>query len=183
MIVGLANPNNLYCKTRHNIGSVYIYLLANHYKLKLKEEKKFFGYTENIYLNNEIVRLLVPNIFMNINGKSVFLMSSFYNINLDQILIIHDDLDLIPGVIKIKYGFGTNGHKGLKNIISYFKNGVSFYRIRIGIGRPNQLGEIPNYVLSIPNKYELNLIYQSMKKTIFFIENFIREPNLKNFSN
>ncbi|XRX42860.1 MAG: aminoacyl-tRNA hydrolase [Buchnera aphidicola (Eriosoma harunire)] len=166
MIVGLANPYLRYHRTRHNIGSWYVYALAKYYKQEFFEEKKFLGYTSIIYIDNQMIRLLIPNIFMNINGKSVFLMSSFYNISLEQMLIVHDDLDLSPGIIKKKFGYGNGGHKGLKNIISYFSGKINFYRFRIGIGRPDQLCQISNYVLSQPSEYDCGIINTSINNMI-----------------
>ncbi|WP_367679666.1 aminoacyl-tRNA hydrolase [Buchnera aphidicola] len=178
-MVGLSNPDNLYKNTRHNIGSHYVSLLAQYYNQRLQEEKKFLGYTANICVNHKIIRLLVPNVFMNINGESVFLMSSFYHIPLTKILIVHDELDLSPGVIKIKYGFGSGGHKGLKNVMSYFKQSISFFRIRIGIGRPIKLEQISNYVLSYPNQHELNLINRVIYRMIINTNIFTTKINVK----
>lgn len=176
MIVGLSNPKKQYHKTRHNVGSWYVYSLAEHYFSILKEEKKFFGFTTCLNIELNSIRLLVPNIFMNINGHAVYKMASFYNINLNQILIIHDDLDLEPGMIKYKYSYGHSGHNGLRNIIKEFNTKVNFYRLRIGIGRPKNKNEISSFVLSIPHCREMNLIKKSISYAIkenFTLLNFI----------
>lgn len=166
MIVGLSNPKAEYHATRHNVGSWYIYCLAERYLKFLKEEKKFFGFTSFINIKSYDIRLLVPNIFMNLNGKSVFKMASFYNISLSEILIVHDDLELKPGVSKLKYSYGHNGHNGLRDVISAFNKKIDFYRFRIGIGRPINKYEISSFVLSNPNKIEEVLIKQSILHAI-----------------
>ncbi len=171
MIVGLSNPKVQYHNTRHNVGSWYIYSLAKNYFKILKEEKKFFGFTADLIIKSHFIRLLVPNIFMNINGQSIFKMASFYNINLNEILIVHDDLELAPGIVKLKYGYGHNGHNGLRNIINIFNKKNNFYRLRIGIGRPENKNQISSFVLSIPTNTEKILIKKSILHTIE--ENFI----------
>lgn len=110
---------------------------------------------------------------MNLSGKPIFYIASFYKIKLNNILVVHDDLDLIPGIIKLKKGYGHNGHNGLKSIINYFdqenKTEHYFFRIRIGIGRPNNSATISNFVLSIPPCQEKTLINDSIKKNIKLI--------------
>lgn len=172
MMVGLANPIIKYGKTRHNIGSRYVQMVAKHYRQYLKEEKKFFGYTGVVFIKNKI-RLLIPNTFMNISGKSVFSMASFYRISLNEILLVHDELDLFPGIIKFKYGIGHNGHNGLRNVINTFDKKESFPRISIGIGRPIQKKEVAFFVLSPPTEQENILINQAIGKSIDKITEFI----------
>ncbi|QCI23030.1 aminoacyl-tRNA hydrolase [Buchnera aphidicola] len=172
MIVGLSNPKAEYHNTRHNAGSWYVYSLSKSYLNNFKKEEKFFGFTASFYIDSHHVRLLVPDIFMNINGQSVFKMASFYNIHLSEILIVHDDLELDPGIIKLKYSYGHNGHNGLRNIISVFNNkSINFHRLRIGIGRPINRDQIASFVLSIPTKKEKMLIQRSIIHAIE--ENFI----------
>ncbi|WP_367681671.1 aminoacyl-tRNA hydrolase [Buchnera aphidicola] len=172
MMVGLANPIIKYGHTRHNIGSRYVQIFAKHYCKYLKEEKKFFGYTGVVFIKNKI-RLLIPNTFMNISGKSVFSMASFYRISLNEILLVHDELDLFPGIIKFKYGKGHNGHNGLRNIINTFDTKASFPRLSIGIGRPIQKKEVAYFVLSPPTEQENILINQAIEKSIKKITEFI----------
>jgi len=166
MIVGLSNPKKEYHNTRHNVGSWYIYSLAERYFKNLKKEKKFLGFTSSFSLDSHDIRLLIPDIFMNINGQSVFKMASFYNISLNEILIVHDDLDLKPGIVKLKYSYGHNGHNGLRNIISLFNEKINFYRFRIGIGRPINQDQIASFVLSNPTKTEKILIEKSIVRAI-----------------
>jgi PTH1 family peptidyl-tRNA hydrolase len=166
MIVGLSNPKKEYHNTRHNVGSWYVYSLAKRFFTIIKEEKKFFGFTASCNLDSHYIRLLIPNIYMNINGQSVLKMASFYNINLSEILIVHDDLELKPGVSKIKYSYGHNGHNGLRNIINVFNTKINFYRFRIGIGRPINKDQVSSFVLSPPTKLEKILIKKSILDAI-----------------
>ncbi|CAL4320924.1 Peptidyl-tRNA hydrolase [Buchnera aphidicola (Hyalopterus amygdali)] len=162
MIVGLSNPKENYHKTRHNVGSWFVYSLVEKHSSILQKEKKFFGFTTYMNIKSNIIRVLVPNIFMNINGCAIYKMASFYSINLNQILIVHDDLDLEPGIAKLKYSYGHSGHNGLRNIIKVFNKTESFYRFRIGIGRPKDKNQISSFVLSEPSAREINLIKNSI---------------------
>ncbi|WP_367682795.1 aminoacyl-tRNA hydrolase [Buchnera aphidicola] len=166
MIVGLSNPKNKYHKTRHNVGSWYIYSLAKYFSAYLKEEKKFFGFITFININSNKIRLFVPNIFMNINGEVIYKVASFYRIYLNEILVVHDDLDLEVGKSKLKYSYGHGGHNGLKSIINNFNKKINFYRFRIGIGRPKNKNEISSFVLSSPISEEKNLIKISIQHAI-----------------
>ena len=130
-----ANPGAEYAATRHNAGARYVDLLADRHRA-LREESKFFGYTSRINSAGEDVRLLVPTTFMNLSGKAVAAMATFYRINPDEILVAHDELDLPPGVAKFKLGGGHGGHNGLKDIISKLGNNPNFHRLRVGIGHP-----------------------------------------------
>ncbi|CAL1329516.1 aminoacyl-tRNA hydrolase [Candidatus Providencia siddallii] len=173
LIVGLANPGLKYIKTRHNIGSLYVNLLADSFNVKLKQEKKFFGFTSCINVCDKKVFLLVPTTFVNLSGISVISLANFYSININEILIAHDELDLLPGIIKLKFGGSLAGHNGLKSIKSNFNNSVNFYRLRIGIGRPIDKNNIVNFVLNNPTKYENDLIKIVMKKVIDYTKIFL----------
>ncbi|QCI19121.1 aminoacyl-tRNA hydrolase [Buchnera aphidicola] len=166
MIVGLSNPKNKYHHTRHNVGSWYIYSLAKRFDKSLREEKKFLGFTTSINVHSNNVKLFIPNVFMNINGSAIYKIAVFYNINLNEILIAHDDLDLESGIVKLKYSYGHSGHNGLRSVINNFNIKTDFYRFRIGIGRPKNKTEIPSFVLSEPIIQEINLINMSIQNAI-----------------
>ena len=158
LIVGLANPGAEYATTRHNAGAWYVDLLAERARQSLKEEPKFFGYTARITLAGEDVRLLVPTTFMNLSGKAVAAMATFYRIAPDEILVAHDELDLPPGVAKFKLGGGHGGHNGLKDIISKLGNNPNFHRLRVGIGHPGDKNKVVGFVLGKPPVSEQKLI-------------------------
>ncbi|NDL01504.1 aminoacyl-tRNA hydrolase [Photorhabdus bodei] len=158
LIVGLANPGAEYAQTRHNAGAWYVDLLARSHNQSLKEESKFFGYTARINMGGHDIRLLVPTTFMNLSGKSVAALASFYRIQPDEILVAHDELDLPPGVAKMKLGGSHGGHNGLKDIQNKFGNNPNFYRLRIGIGHPGDKNKVVGFVLGKPPASEQKLI-------------------------
>jgi len=162
LIVGLANPGAEYAATRHNAGAWYVDLLAERLRTPLREEPKFFGYTSRINLAGADVRLLVPTTFMNLSGKAVAAMATFYRINPDEILVAHDELDLPPGVAKFKLGGGHGGHNGLKDIISKLGNNPNFHRLRVGIGHPGDKNKVVGFVLGKPPSSEQKLIDEAV---------------------
>ncbi|CAL4042651.1 Peptidyl-tRNA hydrolase [Buchnera aphidicola (Anoecia corni)] len=168
MIVGLGNSTKKFEKTRHNAGHWYINNLAKFFNISLKKKKE--GEIGTILINNLKIKLFKPNSFMNLSGIPIFYIASFYKIKLNNILVVHDELDLIPGIVQFKKGYGHNGHNGLKSIINNFnqKNTAQhyFFRIRIGIGRPASSTTISNFVLSIPSSQEKLLINNSIKNNI-----------------
>lgn len=162
LIVGLANPGAEYAATRHNAGAWYVDLLAERLRAPLREVPKFFGYTSRINLAGADVRLLVPTTFMNLSGKAVAAMATFYRINPDEILVAHDELDLPPGVAKFKLGGGHGGHNGLKDIISKLGNNPNFHRLRVGIGHPGDKNKVVGFVLGKPPVSEQKLIDEAV---------------------
>ncbi|WGE86919.1 aminoacyl-tRNA hydrolase [Actinobacillus equuli subsp. haemolyticus] len=151
LIVGLANPGAKYEDTRHNAGEWLINEIARQFNVSLKEEAKFFGKVAKINVVGGEVRLLVPTTFMNLSGKAVGALANFYRIKPEEILVAHDELDLPPGVAKIKQGGGHGGHNGLKDIIAGLGNSNNFYRVRIGIGHPGSKELVAGYVLGKPS--------------------------------
>ncbi len=147
LLVGLANPGAEYARTRHNAGAWVVEELARVHNITLKQEAKFFGLTGRIMLNGQDVRLLIPTTFMNLSGKAVSAIAKFYQIETEQIMVAHDELDLPPGVAKFKKGGGHGGHNGLKDIISKQGNNKEFYRLRIGIDHPGHKDKVAGYVL------------------------------------
>ena len=164
--MGLANPGPEYAKTRHNAGHWYLEQLAAQHNIQLKLESKFFGLTARIQVADQDLRLLVPSTFMNLSGKSVASMAKFYRISPEEILVAHDELDMLPGVAKFKLGGGHGGHNGLKDIIAQLGNNKNFYRLRIGIGHPGDRNKVSNYVLSKAPMSEQHLIDQSIDEAI-----------------
>ncbi len=147
LIVGLANPGPEYAKTRHNAGAWVIEELARIHQLSLKEDKKYFGFTAKFSLHGETVYLLIPTTFMNLSGKSVVALANFYQIQPEEILVIHDELDLPIGTAKFKKGGGHGGHNGLRDIIKALGNNKNFARLRIGIDHPGNAKLVSGYVL------------------------------------
>ena len=166
LIVGLANPGNEYAATRHNAGAWFVDQLAERYHQSLKNEPKFFGYSSRITLSGHDVRLLVPTTFMNLSGKAVQAMATFYQIKPEEILVAHDELDINPGIAKFKFGGSHGGHNGLKGIASKLGNNLNFYRLRIGIGHPGDKNKVVSYVLNKPSKSEQELIDKAIDESV-----------------
>jgi len=175
LIVGLANPGAEYAATRHNAGAWYVDLLAERLRTPLREEPKFFGYTSRINLAGADVRLLVPTTFMNLSGKAVAAMATFYRINPDEILVAHDELDLPPGVAKFKLGGGHGGHNGLKDIISKLGNNPNFHRLRVGIGHPGDKNKVVGFVLGKPPSSEQKLIDEAVDEAVRCTEIWLQD--------
>ena len=147
LIVGLANPGPEYQHTRHNAGAWFIEELCRSNNISLKNDPKYFGYTGKVNIGDREVRILIPTTFMNLSGKSVSALANFFKIAPEQILVAHDELDMVPGVAKIKKGGGHGGHNGLKDIIAKMANNKDFYRLRIGIGHPGHKDRVTGWVL------------------------------------
>ncbi|MBI0030323.1 aminoacyl-tRNA hydrolase [Gilliamella sp. B14384G15] len=166
LIVGLANPGNEYAATRHNAGAWFVDQLAERYHQSLKNDPKYFGYSSRITLSGHDVRLLVPTTFMNLSGKAVQAMATFYQIKPEEILVAHDELDINPGIAKFKFGGSHGGHNGLKDIASKLGNNLNFYRLRIGIGHPGDKNKVVSYVLNKPSKSEQELIDKAIDESV-----------------
>nr|WP_237735560.1 aminoacyl-tRNA hydrolase [Serratia fonticola] len=179
MIVGLANPGAEYAQTRHNAGAWYVDLLAQRHNQPLKEESKFFGYTARLNLAGNDVRLLVPTTFMNLSGKAVGALATFYRILPEEILVAHDELDLPPGVAKLKLGGSNGGHNGLKDIQSKLGNNPNFYRLRIGIGHPGDKNKVVGFVLGKPPASEQTLIDDAIDESLRCTEILLKEGMTK----
>lgn len=170
LIVGLGNPGAEYAKTRHNAGVWLVSALAERFQSNLRDDPKYFGYTARINLHGHDVRLLVPTTFMNLSGKSVAAMAKFFQIPPEQILVVHDEMDIPPGIAKFKLGGGHGGHNGLRDIISKLGNNNQFYRLRIGIGHPPTKEQVVNFVLNRPSQPEQQLIDAAQDEAIRAIE-------------
>ena len=155
-----------YADTRHNAGAWFTEQLAQDYHTSLTPEKKFFGHTSRIILNNQPVHLLFPSTFMNCSGQSVAAMANFYRIPVDSILVVHDELDFPAGIARLKRGGGHGGHNGLRDIINKMGNNKNFTRLRIGIGHPGNSKDVVNYVLKKPSRSETQQIHSVVDESI-----------------
>lgn len=147
LIVGLGNPGAEYERTRHNAGADFVEQLAAQHGTSLKPEKKYFGLYTKVHLDGQLVHLLIPTTFMNRSGKAVISLANFFKIPPASILVAHDELDLPPGVARLKKGGGHGGHNGLRDIIAHLGNDKNFYRLRLGIGHPGHAKLVTNFVL------------------------------------
>lgn len=150
LIVGLGNPGNQYSHTRHNIGFDFVDALAHQTGAAWKLDSKYQAELCKTHIGGQDIWLMKPLTFMNLSGTSVGRFVQFYKLGLEQILVAHDELDLPPGVARLKLGGGHGGHNGLRNIIANLGNQKNFYRLRLGIGHPGNAGAVVNYVLGKP---------------------------------
>ncbi len=166
LIVGLGNPGNEYERTRHNAGADFVTALAHQHSTTLTPESKFFGLSGRIIIGGKDLHLLIPTTFMNLSGKAVSAIAQFYKIPVDSILVAHDELDLAPGVARLKIGGGHGGHNGLRDIIKCLGNDKNFARLRIGIDHPGNAKLVSNYVLKKAPIHEQPLIEDSIDNAL-----------------
>ena len=179
LIVGLGNPGDKYADTRHNAGEWLIERLARRFNISLNPESKFFGKTARTLVNGKEVLLLVPTTFMNLSGKAVGALASFYRIKPEEILVIHDELDLPPGTAKLKQGGGHGGHNGLKDIVAQLGNNNNFYRLRIGIGHPGHRDLVAGYVLNKPSPADRDALEKVLDETTDCVEIIFKDGMVK----
>ena len=165
LIVGLGNPGSQYEETRHNAGFWFVDRLARQQGEQFRLESKFHGEVAKVAIKGRQIWLLKPNTFMNRSGQSVAALAKFYKIPLENILVVHDELDLPAGTARLKQGGGHGGHNGLRDIAAQM-GGVDFMRLRIGIGHPGNSKQVTNYVLSRASAEEQRLIEQSLDKAL-----------------
>ncbi len=165
LIAGLGNPGSQYAATRHNVGFWFMDRLQLRYPINFSSNKKFKAKTGEFRHQNEVVRAVAPSTFMNLSGESIAPMASFYRIEPEQILVIHDDLDFDPGVVRFKAGGGHGCHNGLRNIADRLGSG-NFPRIRIGIGHPGIHRDVSNYVLTRPPLAEVRKIEDAIDRAV-----------------
>lgn len=165
LIVGLGNPGERYQKTRHNAGFWLLDALLKAQNGRWRAEKKFHGDYAKGFIADQAVHLLKPQTFMNHSGRSVSALANFYDIAPAQMLIVHDELDLPEGQVKLKLGGGHGGHNGLRDIISACGS-REFYRLRLGINHPGDKNQVVDYVLKPPSKLEHQAIDQAIDKAL-----------------
>ena len=165
LIIGLRNPGSAYEHTRHNAGAWLVNLLAQRHNAAFKIDKKMNAELAQLELNKELCRVILPLTFMNHSGQPTRSISQFYQITPDEILVVHDELDLPPGRIKLKTGGGHGGHNGLRDIITQLGSS-EFHRLRIGIGHPGHKDLVHNYVLGKPSLHDRQQIYDAIDRGI-----------------
>lgn len=179
LFVGLGNPSDKYVATRHNAGFWWVDLVAAQTSSTLSSDAKMFGLVGK--LNNQ-QWLLKPTTFMNASGKAVAALANYYKISPEEILVIHDELDLPAGQVKLKFGGGHGGHNGLRDIHAALGT-KNYWRLRVGIDHPGQKNEVVNYVLKAPTKDEQKAIddgiYESANALDLFVKGEFEQAMLK----
>ncbi len=171
LIVGLGNPGNKYAKTRHNAGFWFVDELLNSFGGEFKAEAKFSGEVAKTIIANQSVWLLKPSTFMNRSGLATHQLAAFYKIPAEEILVVHDELDLEPGTVRLKSGGGHGGHNGLRDL--HAQVGKQYWRLRLGIGHPGDRNKVVDYVLSKPSKDDQIAIHNSIEQSLTVIEDIV----------
>lgn len=165
LIVGLGNPGQQYHDTRHNCGFWFTDKLCHEQHIQLRLESKFDGLFGEFRFNNEPIRVLQPTTFMNASGQSVQKVMRFYKIKPESILVVHDEIDLPTGRVRLKFGGGHAGQNGLRDIMARI-NSKNFYRLRIGVGRPKFQQEVHAHVLGRPSHEEKENILVGIEQAL-----------------
>ena len=146
LIVGLGNPSPEYDHTRHNIGALWVRRLARDWQIDLRNEAKFKGEVGRGIIAGVDVRLLLPDTYMNLSGDAVGALKQFYKFDPDQILVAYDEMAFDPGIVRLKFGGGDNGHNGIKSVRAGLANVREFHRLRIGVGHPGNKNKVTGYL-------------------------------------
>ena len=173
LIAGLGNPGPEYTDTRHNAGFRFLDVLCAQLRCSLRNESRFSGSVAKTAIADGEVWLLAPQTFMNNSGGAVAALARFYKIAPAEILIVHDELDLAPGVARLKRGGGTGGHNGLSDIVE--KLGTpEFARLRIGIGHPGSSSQVVSYVLKRAPSGEAAFTEAAIQESLRYIPQIVR---------
>ena len=169
LLVGLGNPGPAYEATRHNAGFWFIDAVARELRVSLVPERSYFGLAARANRPDGPVWLLQPMTFMNLSGKSVAALARFFKIAPEEILVAHDELDLLPGQVKMKQGGSHAGHNGLKDIQAQLGS-ADFWRLRLGVGHPGVKAEVVDYVLRKPPADEAEAIGKCIVQSLGALE-------------
>ena len=165
LFVGLGNPGPEYEHTRHNAGFWWIDAVARELKLTLRDERAYFGEMARGNVAGQTVWLLKPQTFMNLSGKSISALARFYKIAPEEILVVHDELDLDPGHAKLKLGGSHAGHNGLRD--THQQLGTDqYWRLRLGIGHPGHRDDVVSWVLGKPQQAQREAIGDCVNRTV-----------------
>ncbi|MDO9437300.1 aminoacyl-tRNA hydrolase [Hydrogenophaga sp.] len=172
LIAGLGNPGPEYEHTRHNAGFWWVDEAARLLKVSLQMERGHFGLVARASVAGQSVWLVEPQTFMNLSGKSVASVARFFKIAPEEVLVVHDELDLPPGEVKLKKGGGHAGHNGLRDIHGQLGS-PDYWRLRVGIGHPGNKNEVANWVLKKPSPDDRIAIGQALDRSLKALPNLI----------
>ena len=165
LIAGLGNPGPEYAATRHNAGFWFVDEVASRLRVSLAPERGYFGLAARANVAGQTVWLLKPTTYMNLSGKSVAALARFFKIEPNEILVAHDELDLLPGHVRLKQGGSHAGHNGLKDIHAQLGS-PDYWRLRLGIGHPGVKAAVTDYVLKKPSPEHLVEIRKSIAQAL-----------------
>lgn len=173
LIVGLGNPEADYARTRHNMGVDVVNEIADKYKIAISREK-FNGLYGSGEIEGEKVILLKPQTFMNLSGDSVVEFVNFYKININNVIVVYDDIDTIPGKIRIRKKGGPGTHNGMKSVV-YRLNSEEFPRVRVGIGMPEYKNDLINYVIGNISDEDYKTLKTGVEKASEAVTSIIKD--------
>lgn len=173
LVVGLGNPGDEYARTRHNVGAEVVELLATRHGAKLKKGKER-ARVDEVRIGAKRVALAIPTTFMNDSGESVGLLARRYGVEPEQVVIVHDELDLPVAALKVKSGGGLAGHNGLRSIKSHLHSD-GFQRVRIGVGKPESKEKGADHVLNRFGKRERTEIDVTIEQAADAVEMIVAE--------
>jgi PTH1 family peptidyl-tRNA hydrolase len=172
LFVGLGNPGPEYEQTRHNAGFWWLDAVARGLKINLMPDKSYYGLVARTSVHGQSVWLLAPQTFMNLSGKSVASLANFFKISPQQILVAHDDLDIVPGEAKLKLGGSHAGHNGLRDIHAQLGSD-QYWRLRLGIGHPGNKADVLHWVLKQPSLDHRIAIDQAIDRALKALPYFL----------
>jgi PTH1 family peptidyl-tRNA hydrolase len=172
LFVGLGNPGPEYEATRHNAGFWWIDAVARALKVPLNMDKSYHGLVARTAVNGHTVWLLEPQTFMNLSGKSVAALARFFKIAPNEILVAHDELDIVPGEAKLKLGGSHAGHNGLRDIHAQLGTD-DYWRLRLGVGHPGVKSEVVGWVLKKPSLDHRIAIEQGIDRALKALPHFL----------
>jgi len=165
LLVGLGNPGPEYEATRHNAGFWFVDGAARALKTTLTMDRSYYGLVARTNFQGQPLWLLEPQTFMNLSGKSVGALARFFKINPEEILVAHDELDVLPGEAKLKFGGSHAGHNGLRDIHAQLGTG-DYWRLRLGVGHPGVKAEVVNWVLKKPSSDDRIAVDQCLDRAL-----------------
>ncbi|MBT8141549.1 MAG: aminoacyl-tRNA hydrolase [Gammaproteobacteria bacterium] len=174
LIVGLGNPGDEYRYTRHNVGAWFVHALARKFGASFKADRKFQGEVAEIIVKGHKLRLLFPTTYMNLSGQSVRAVADYYNIEPEEILVAHDELDLPAGHMRLKFSGGHGGHNGLRDTSQHM--GKDYWRLRIGVDHPGNRKQVTNYLIhqKTPREDEEQILV-GIEKVIKLLDNLLED--------
>jgi PTH1 family peptidyl-tRNA hydrolase len=173
VVVGLGNPGLRYARTRHNLGFWVVDLLSEKWGIPLTKHKFGSKVGEGRFLTEQVL-LVKPQTFMNRSGEAVGDLVRFYQLDPADLLVIYDDLDLAPGLLRVRPSGSAGGHRGVANIIDHLQSGA-FPRVRIGIGSPPEHLDAAAYVLQVIDEAETKMLEEACQRAAEAVELWLKE--------
>jgi peptidyl-tRNA hydrolase, PTH1 family len=179
LIAGLGNPGPEYAETRHNAGFRFLdAVLAAFPGARMRAEAKFYGEVGQIDVGGNKVWLLKPMTYMNHSGEAVAKLANFYKLLPAQVLVVHDELDLLPGTARLKIGGGDGGHNGLSDVTEKLGS-PDYARLRVGIGHPGSAPQVVSYVLKRAPLNEQQLIDGAIERALGLLSDIVHGQHQK----